>query len=66
MSISIMVCVNARRTLDSVAILIQEEAIEAKLECRVVVMGDHAEAMALSHALRISGSTASPCSERSG
>ena len=61
-----MVCVNARRALDSVAILIHEEAIEAKLECWVVVIGDHAEAMALSHALRISGSTASPCSERSG
>ena len=66
MSISIMVCVNARRTLDSVAVLIQEEAIEAELECGVVVMGDYAEAMALSHALRILGSTASPCSERSG
>jgi len=66
MSISIMVCVNARRTLDSVAVLIQGEAIEAELECGVVVMGDYAEAMALSHALRILGSTASPCSERSG
>ena len=61
-----MVCVNARRARDSVAILIHEEDIGAKLECRVVVMGDHAEAMAFSHALRISGSTASPCSERSG
>ena len=66
MSISIKVCVNARRTLDSVAVLIQEEAIEAELECGVVVMGDYAEAMDPSHALRISGSTASPCSERSG
>ncbi|SVA60460.1 uncharacterized protein METZ01_LOCUS113314 [marine metagenome] len=39
--------------------------IRANLEQHVVV-GDHAEVMARSHSARIFGSSASPCSERSG
>ena len=61
-----MVYVDAKSTLNSGGVLIRVGAIGAELECRVVVMGDHAEAMARSHSVRISGSTASPCSERSG